>query len=55
MIRFNHLTQTYEGDNGYKVTAEQKELWAERHIAWMANYSEWYYKNWPEKTHENNH
>ena len=52
MIRFNYLTQTYEGDNGYTVTAEKKELWAERHIAYMAIYSEWYYKNWTEKKHD---
>ena len=52
MIRFNHLTQTYEGDNGYKVTAEQKDLWDERHTAYMAIYSEWYYNNWPEKKHD---
>lgn len=50
MTRFNHLTQTYEGENGYKVTEEQKELWAERYVAWLVKYSVWYYKNFPEKT-----
>ena len=52
MIRFNWLTQTYEGDNGYKVTTEQKELWHERYIVSLMEYSEWYYENWPEKTHD---
>jgi hypothetical protein len=49
MIRFNHLTQTYEGDNGYKVTAEKKELWAEKYTAWLTQYSVWYYKTFKEK------
>jgi hypothetical protein len=49
MIRFNWLTQTYEGDNGYKVTAEKKEDWAAKHLAAIMKYSEWYYKIFKEK------